>query len=143
MSLLTQKQIAEIIDMATQQAEFAEILKLKLDHWNKNQTTQQFELDWSAAPKHAVMAAINLAWLTENGNWALGYRAATYKRPAPIIVPHPHAALIMKYAEVAQRRIDPWVEFEIKDSDTGAWTALNIPLTFFEECEYRHIGDDK
>ena len=141
MSLLTEKQIAEIIDMATQQAEFAEILKLKLDHWNKNQTTQQFELDWSAAPKHAVMAAINLAWLTENGNWTLGYRAATYKRPAPIIVPHPHAALIMKYAEAAQRRIDPWVEFEIKDSDTGVWTALNIPITFFEECEYRHIGD--
>ena len=141
MSLLTQKQIQEIIEMATQQAEFAEILKLKLDHWNKNQTTQQFELDWSAAPKHAVMAAINLAWLTENGNWALGYRAATYKRPAPIIVPHPHAALIMKYAEAAQRRTDPWVEFEIKYFDTGSWTALNIPLTFFEECEYRHIGD--
>jgi len=141
MSLLTQKQIQEIIDMATQQAEFAEILKLKLDHWNKNQTTQQFELDWSAAPKHAVMAAINLAWLTENGNWALGYRAATYKRPAPIIVPHPHAKIIMKYAEAAQRRTDPWVEFEIKDSDTGDWTALNIPITFFEECEYRHIGD--
>ena len=34
MSLLTEKQISEIIDIATQQAEFAEILKLKL------------ELDW-------------------------------------------------------------------------------------------------
>ena len=43
MSLLTQKQIAEIIEMATQQAEFAEILKLKLDHWNSNQKSTQVE----------------------------------------------------------------------------------------------------
>jgi len=141
MSLLTQKQIAEIIDMATQQAEFAEILKLKLDHWNKNQTTQQFELDWSAAPKHAVMAAINLAWLTENGNWALGYRAATYKRPAPIIVPHPHAALIMKYAEVAQRRIDPWVEFEVNLDNN--WEEIMGYPAWLDYREYRHIGETK
>jgi hypothetical protein len=44
MSLLTEKQISEIIDMATQQDEFAKILKLKLNHWNSNQkSSTQFE----------------------------------------------------------------------------------------------------
>lgn len=40
MSLLTEKQITEIIDIANHYTGFAEILKLKLDHWNSNQTAQ-------------------------------------------------------------------------------------------------------
>lgn len=139
MSLLTKKQIAEIIEMATQQAEFAEILKLKLDHWNSNQTAQ-FEPDWSKAPEGTDSVIIKSYWVGE-GTYAFGQSIAKYDRPTPVIAPHPHAKIIMKYAEAAQRRIDPWVEFEIKDSDTGVWTSLNIPITFFEECEYRHIGD--
>jgi len=135
MSLLTQKQIAEIIDMATQQAEFAEILKLKLDHWNDN---QHFEVNWKIAPKGAEEAILEIHWLDRKGDKFGWDVIAQYDRPA---IAHPHAALIMKYAEAAQRRTDPWVEFEIKDYDTGSWTALNIPITFFEECEYRHIGD--
>ena len=138
MSLLTQKQIQEIIDMATQQAEFAEILKLKLDHWNSNQTNQHFEVNWKIAPKGAEEAILEIHWLDRKGDKFGWDVIAQYDRPA---IAHPHAKVIMKYAEAAQRRTDPWVEFEIKDFDTGSWTALNIPLTFFEECEYRHIGD--
>ena len=138
MSLLTQKQIQEIIDMATQQSEFAEILKLKLDHWNSNQTNQHFEVNWKIAPKGAEEAILEIHWLDRKGDKFGWDVIAQYDRPA---IAHPHAALMMKYAEVAQRRTDPWVEFEIKDFDTGSWTALNIPITFFEECEYRHIGD--
>ena len=135
MSLLTQKQIPEIIEMATQQSEFAEILKLKLDHWNDN---QNFEVNWKIAPKGAEEAILEIHWLDRKGDKFGWDVIAQYDRPS---VAHPHAKVIMKYAEAAQRRTDPWVEFEIKDSDTGVWTALNIPLTFFEECEYRHIGD--
>ena len=135
MSLLTKKQIAEIIDMATQQAEFAEILKLKLDHWNSN---QHFEVNWKIAPKGAEEAILEIHWLDRKGDKFGWDVIAQYDRPS---VAHPHAKVIMKYAEAAQRRTDPWVEFEIKDFDTGSWTALNIPLTFFAECEYRHIGD--
>ena len=135
MSLLTQKQIQEIIEMATQQSEFAEILKLKLDHWNDN---QNFEVNWKIAPKGAEEAILEIHWLDRKGDKFGWDVIAQYDRPS---VAHPHAKVIMKYAEAAQRRTDPWVEFEIKDSDTGVWTALNIPLTFFEECEYRHIGD--
>ena len=50
----------------------------------------------------------------------------------------------MKYAEVAQRRTDPWVEFE--------WT-FKIVITHWQNCDkfiefsadkyYRHIGDNK
>ena len=138
MSLLNQKQIQEIIDMATQQAEFAEILKLKLDHWNSNQTNQHFEVNWKIAPKGAEEAILEIHWLDRKGDKFGWDVIAQYDRPA---VAHPHAKVIMKYAEAAQRRTDPWVEFEIKDFDTGSWTALNIPLTFFAECEYRHIGD--
>jgi hypothetical protein len=138
MSLLTQKQIQEIIDMATQQAEFAEILKLKLDHWNSNQTNQHFEVNWKIAPKGAEEAILEIHWLDRKGDKFGWDVIAQYDRPS---VAHPHAKVIMKYAEAAQRRTDPWVEFEIKDFDTGSWTALNIPLTFFAECEYRHIGD--
>ena len=138
MSLLTQKQIQEIIDMATQQAEFAEILKLKLDHWNSNQTNQHFEVNWKIAPKGAEEAILEIHWLDRKGDKFGWDVIAQYDRPS---IAHPHAKVIMKYAEAAQRRTDPWVEFEIKDFDTGSWTALNIPLTFFAECEYRHIGD--
>ena len=135
MSLLTKKQIAEIIDMATQQAEFAEILKLKPDHWNDNQ--HSFNVNWNDAPAWANQATLQVRW---NGIDHVYYtiQLDTFERP---ITAHPHAALLMKYAEAAQRRTDPWVEFEIKYFDTGVWTALNIPITFFEECEYRHIGD--
>ena len=100
MSLLTEKQISEIIDMATQQSEFAKILKLKLDHWNDN---QHFEVNWKIA--------------------------------------HPHAEIIMKYAEVAARRIDPWVEFEWFDGCIGEWVNCKDTMCFNFD-KYRHIGDN-
>jgi hypothetical protein len=139
MSLLTQKQIQEIIDMATQQSEFAEILKLKLDHWNSNQKSTQVEIDWSKAPKYVVGAAINLSWLSENGCWSLGYQLATYDRPP--FTPHPHAAIMAKYAEVAARRVDPWVEFERFSHCDMEWDGLPYHPDWTQGQTYRHIGD--
>ena len=138
MSLLTQKQIQEIIDMATQQSEFAEILKLKLDHWNSNQTNQHFEVNWKIAPKGAEEAILEIHWLDRKGDKFGWDVIAQYDRPA---IAHPHAALMMKYAEAAQRRTDPWVEFEIYNESFGNWVALEVPTFFDAHLEYRHIGD--
>ena len=135
MSLLTEKQIAEIIDMATQQAEFAEILKLKLDHWNDN---QNFEVNWKIAPKGAEEAILEIHWLDRKGNKFGWDVIAQYDRPS---VAHPHAKLIMKYAEIAQRRTDPWVEFEQYSYCDEDWFTLEVPTFFDAHLEYRHIGD--
>lgn len=133
MSLLTEKQIAEIIDMATQQSEFAEILKLKLDHWNSN---QHFEVNWKIAPKGAEEAILEIHWLDRKGDKFGWDVIAQYDKP---LVAHPHAALMMKYAEAAQRRTDPWVEFEV-NCDEYSWSECTSFICFRADYEYRHIG---
>lgn len=141
MSLLTEEQINDILDIANVCS--SSTSAKKLIEWNeKQQPSTQFEPDWDNAPEKAVQAVVNSFWVDKNGD-TFGVYKTYYERPAPVITPHPHAGIIMKYAEVAQRRTNPWVEFEIKDPVTRAWTALNIPITFFEECEYRYTGDDK
>lgn len=141
MSLLTEKQIEEIIDIATQQSEFAEILKLKLDHWNSNQTNQHFEPDWSKAPEGTDSVIIKSYWVND-GIWTFGENVTKYKRPTPVITPHPHAEIMAKYAEVAARRVDPWVEFEVRCEVKG-WTRCGGFNGFHPDFEYRYIGDDK
>ena len=134
MSLLNQKQIQEIIEMATQQAEFAEILKLKLDHWNSNQ--HSFNVNWNDAPAWADQATLQVRW---NGiGHVYTIHLDTFERP---ITAHPHAALMMKYAEAAQRRTDPWVEFEQYSYCDEDWFTLEVPTFFDAHLEYRHIGD--
>ena len=106
-------------------------------------TKVQFEPDWSKAPDSAVSAVAHLAWVTKTGNWLVGYEIATFERPAPVITPHPHAALMSKYAEVAQRRRDPWAEFQVYSDPFSYWVTLETP-TFFDSVQrYRHIGDAK
>jgi hypothetical protein len=77
--------------------------------------------------------------------WTASEDAITLERPKPIITPHPHAEMIMKYAEVAARRIDPWVEFEITfDEDDDCWSKCPDELRFLVNGRrYRHIGDNK
>ena len=134
MSLLTKRQIAEIIDMATQQAEFAEILKLKLDHWNDNQ--HSFNVNWNDAPEWADQATLQVRW---NGiGHVYTIHLDTFERP---ITAHPHAKLIMKYAEAAQRRTDPWAEFEMRIGSIAEWVKCDMPISFSTYWEYRHIGD--
>jgi hypothetical protein len=63
------------------------------------------------------------------------------------ITPHPHAEIIMKYAEVAQRRVDPWVEFEARLTNDHRNTWFKIPdgkfFNLATDFEYRHIGETK
>ena len=139
MALLTEEQVNDILDIANVCS--SSTSAKKLIEWNeKQQPSTQFEPDWSKAPKSAVMAAINISWLTENGSWTLGYRLATYDRPT--VTPHPHAALMAKYAEVAACRVDPWVEFEFR-VDKREWETPTTGISFYLDFEYRHIGDNK
>lgn len=150
MSLLTEEQIHEVaaIFAHRRDANIATIFHA-IKEWNeKQQPSTQFEPDWSKSPKYVVGAALNLAWLNENGNWTLGYQIAKYDRPEPVITPHPHAEIMAKYAEVAARRVDPWVEFQMRRNTIPDDRWINIsgstPHPRWEEnMEYRHIGDDK
>jgi hypothetical protein len=140
MSLLTEKQISEIIDMATQQSEFAKILKLKLNHWNKNQK-DQFAPCWDIIPDEVMEIQLKIDWLKpDTGDYYEDpFLIKIYTRP---LRAHPHAEIMMKYAEVAARRIDPWVEFEIYSESFDNWIALEVPTFFDSVLKYRHIGDN-
>jgi len=144
MSLLTEKQIVELVEMASVPI----YLYDKICEWNEKQTTIQFKVDWEDAPKHATKAQLRLYWVTESLGSELWsgsdlWDSVIIERPAPVITPHPHAALIAKFAEVAARRVDPWREFEYKNSISGNWEKTISTISFFHDAEYRYIGDDK
>lgn len=143
MSLLTERQIADILDILNVCGTSTSATELM--RWSeKQQPLAQFEPDWSKAPKDATSAALDLSWwITEYGNWSYSKRIATYERPAPVITPHPHAELIAKYAEVAARRPDPWEEFEMRIGRISEWVKCDLPISFQNYWEYRHIGDAK
>jgi hypothetical protein len=141
MSLLTEEQIVELACIASNQSTSMDLYE-EFHDWNKKQTAQ-IEIDWSNAPPNAVSAVAHIAWVTKIGNWLVGYEMATFERPAPAITPHPHAEMIMKYAEVAQRRTDPWAEFEIFGADGEQWVTSKSHLQFHACCQYRHIGETK
>ena len=140
MSLLTEEQIKQLVKMASVTST-AKSYHENLCEWNEKQQPAQFEPDWSNAPDYAVGAAISLAWVTESGNWEFGGNIARFDKPAPVITPHPHAAIMAKYAEVAARRVDPWVEFEFEDH--GAWIKCEFSMRFQTNLKYRYIGDTK
>ena len=145
MSLLTQKQIEEIQKFHNDIGECTfpheECFIKELIEWNEKQTAQ-FEPDWSKAPDDATSAVLSLTWVTK-GSWAFGHNIAEYERPVPVISPHPHAAIMAKYAEVATRRGDPWVEFEYKHKANKNWLSFISYPNFNAEYNYRHIGDAK
>jgi hypothetical protein len=105
--------------------------------------TVQFEPDWSKAPDSAVSAVAHLAWIDEDGYLLPGYEITTFERPVPVISPHPHAAIMAKYAEVATRRGDPWVEFEYKHKANKNWLSFISYPNFNVDYNYRYIGDAK
>lgn len=146
MALLTEEQINDILDITN--VCFSSSSAKKLLEWNEKQTTIQFEVDWKDAPKHTTKAQLRLYWVSESLGSELWsgsdlWDSVIIERPAPVITPHPHAAIMAKYAEVAQRRRDPWVEFEQYSYCDEDWFTLEVPTFFDAHLEYRHIGDDK
>ena len=142
MALLTEEQINDILDITNTCG--SSTYSKKLIEWNEKQTTQQVAIDWNDAPKYATKVALRLHWVTETSGselWSASFDSVTFERPTPVITPHPHAAIMAKYAEVAARRVDPWVEFELEDY--GLWNKCESPISFQTNLKYRYIGDDK
>ena len=140
MALLTEEQINDILDITN--VCFSSSSAKKLLDWNEKQQFAQFEPDWSKAPEGTDSVIIKSYWVND-GIWTFGENVTKYDRPTPVITPHPHAAVMAKYAEVAARRVDPWVEFEVKSGEEFSWSNCTSFICFRAEYEYRHIGDDK
>lgn len=101
------------------------------------------QIDWNDAPEQAASAEISLEWYDKHGHLILTDILAEFTKP---ITAHPHAEIIAKYAEVASRRIDPWVEFEItfsEDNEYEDWERCDCEIRFLVDSRrYRHIGDN-
>ena len=142
MALLTKEQIQDLYLQLDNVSSTSAMQKV-IQEWNEKQTPTQFEPDWSKAPDDATIAVLSLTWVTK-GSWAFGYNIAEYERPKPVIVPHPHAEILAKYAEVAARRSDPWAEFERYNYLNNTWEdKLDDHPSWRPKARYRHIGDDK
>ena len=50
---------------------------------------------------------------------------------------HPHAGLMMKYAEIAQTTDKPWEHFEVLRKKSAVWEAIDAPMSFYDNMEYR------
>jgi hypothetical protein len=144
MSLLTNEQIEELTLLHDEWWDGNEGFQEYLNEWNEKQTGVQVNVDWGKAPECAERAEVNFYWVGED-TWRFCFQIAKYDRPKPIITPHPHAEMIMKYAEVAQRRDDPWVEFEWTYGVTGSevWVLCDKAIGFAYGVRYRHIGETK
>ena len=141
MSLLTEKQIAELACIASNQSTSRD-LHNEFHEWNEKQTNVQFEPNWDEIPEEVVEVQVKVDWLRpDTGDYyEEPFFIKIYERP---LRAHPHAEMIMKYAEVAARRSDPWTEFEVFVIDDQEWVANNGPLYFIDNCQYRHIGETK
>jgi hypothetical protein len=144
MSLLTNDQIMELTKLAINKSAHLTLFDTFYD-WNKKQTGNQVNVNWDDAPKFAGKAVLRLHWVTGSKGselWTASEDAITLERPEPVITPHPHAEMIMKYAEVAARRVDPWVEFEWGKNDSH-WCSCDRGINFNIDNCYRHIGETK
>ena len=140
MALLTEEQINDLRETIVN--EDGTILDSIIE-WNEKQTTQQIEPDWSKASDNAVSAVVNVTWVDKLGTWLGSHPVVIFERPVSVITPHPHAEIMAKYAEVAARRVDPWVEFEYKAISGDIWEELTSNPSWHTIREYRHIGDNK
>ena len=145
MSLLTNEQIEELSYIFIDNKYTSRVsIKDDLEKWNEKQTGVQVNVDWDKHAKESQHAELRLHFIVvENDSelWSDSKETILIERPKPIITPHPHAEMIMKYAEVAQRRADPWVELEYEDC--GQWKSLSYHPLWWHNTEYRHIGDKK
>jgi hypothetical protein len=143
MSLLTEEQIAELACIASNQSTSKDLYE-EFHDWNKKQTGVQVNVDWDKYTKNSPHAALRLHFtIVKDGLelWSDCKKTILIDRPTPVIKSHPHAYIMMEYAEVAQRRTDPWMEFEYENR--GQWKRLNDHPMWGHNIEYRHIGETK
>ena len=141
MALLTEEQVLEIRDLHTKwwNSKSNSYLDLLVD-WNEKQTASWFEPDWGSIPDDVMEVQLKMNWLKpDTGDCYYDpCLIKIYKRP---LKAHPHAEMIMKYAEVAQRRVDPWVEFQVNLDNN--WEKIMGNPAWLDYREYRYIGETK
>jgi hypothetical protein len=148
MALLTNDQIMELAELAINKSPHLKLFDT-FHEWNKKQTGVQVNVDWDKYTKKSQHAAFRLHFIIVKDGlelWSDSKETILIDRPEPVITPHPHAEMIAKYAEVAQRRVDPWVEFQITfDEDDDCWSSCVDELRFLVNGgrRYRHIGETK
>jgi hypothetical protein len=143
MSLLTKEQIAELILVHDKWLHGNKNFQEYLIKWNEKQTPlTQFEPNWDKAHCNATSVYLKAVWYDREMKQLERTTICGWDRP---VTPHPHAEMIMKYAEVAQRRVDPWIEFEYSfDKDADYWSICDVEIRFLVDGRrYRHIGETK
>ena len=146
MSLLTEEQIEQLVDLHATWRDDKSYTSSYFDYlkeWNEKQTGVQVKVNWDLAPKGSMSLDVIGKWRDKNDSWGGFNEVAFTNIPRPT-KPHPHAEIIAKYAEVAARRCDPWVEFEWTSGEVGSedWKVCHEVNTGFNYGRrYRHIGD--
>lgn len=138
MNLLNTKQIAELVTIASNQSTSKD-LHDEFEEWNKKQ--QSFiEPNWNRLPSKIKYCHLRHYYFDDIGNEIDWEFIINFERPT---IPHPHADLMAKYAEVAAKRVDPWVEFERYNYLTGGWDRLDEHPSWRPNVIYHYFGDKK
>jgi len=143
MALLTNDQIMELIGIASNQSTSRDLYE-EFHEWNEKQTGNQFEPDWNNTSSIITRVELDAVWLNSEIIEVERTTICSWDRPEAVITPHPHAAIIAKYAEVAARRVDPWLEFEWASEEAAyVWRKHTCAPIFKESNQYRYIGETK
>ena len=137
MSLLTEEQFNDILDITNVCG--TSLCATKLKEWNEKQPAP-IAPNWRKISAKVKTCHMRLYYFDSEGNEIDWDYVFSYERP---VSAHPHAALLAKYAEVAARRVDPWVEFEMRMGSISEWVKCDAPISFSASWEYRYIGDAK
>lgn len=139
MSLLSEEQVSELASVLDKCGCW-ESYELLIKNWNAQQKpVDQTEPDWNEAPKNAAYWSLKEVWTDKNANQLDWGFIKQRERP---ITAHPNAAVMLKYAQVAARRADPWNEFEFRSMEGQPWEKPTLNLCFYTDWQYRYIGED-
>lgn len=145
MSILTNKQINEIVNFSSISRDVRDMFENELRTWNETQEEIDFsnyKPDWKNIPDEVENIEVSIDMWSEFQEEYIGV-LKKFKFHRPKQSAHPHAAMIAKYAEVAARRSDPWVEFERYLPQANQWHKMDCDFTFIANLDYRHIGEAK
>lgn len=138
MSLLTEEQIKDLCQRLSNDSNRAPMLTC-IRLWNDKQPSP-IEPNWKSLPPKVKYCHLRQYHLDANGNEIDWQFIISHARP---VAAHPHAEVMAKYAEVAARRVDPWVEFQVYKTFFSQWVTLETPTFFDTTQQYRYMGDDK
>ena len=138
MSLLTEEQIKDLCQRLSNDSNRAPMLTC-IRLWNDKQPSH-IEPNWKSLPSKVKYCHLRQYHLDANGNEIDWQFIISHARP---VAAHPHAEVMAKYAEVAARRVDPWVEFQVYKTFFSQWVTLETPTFFDTNQQYRYIGDEK